>query len=616
MATNRDDLKLVRQRNYLGKDFDSFRSQLLEYARTYYPDKIRDFSESSLGGLFLDMASYVGDVMSFYLDHQYSELNIDSAVETINIERILKSSGVPIVGAAPALVPITIYVEVPSTTLGVPSATALPKILAGSIFSSDSGVDFTLLEDVDFNKKLSDGNYQAKIRNGSVTGNQIVTHIMALEGLCISGKEETETIALDSEFVPFRKITLNNSNISEIITVNDGYGNQYYQVSSLTHDVVYKNVLNTYKDNDLVKDSIKVIPAPYRYTVEGDLATRRSILTFGGGSAVTLEDDAIPDPSEFAISFPYTKTFSRIPVNPEKLLQTNTLGVISTDTTMEITYRYGGGLDHNVPANTIKTIKQINVFFPGNPTPNIAAAVRSSIEVNNNIQASGGEDAPTVDDLKNLMPSIRNSQERIVTREDLIARVYTLPSNFGRVFRASIRSNPMNPLATQLFIISRDAENKLIISPDTLKRNLKTYLNPYRMISDAIDILDARVINLTLSFDVLIDPTLNRSVVLQNILSKLQTHFNIKNFHIDQPIVISELVNKIFTVPGVLSINNILFQNVTGIRGDDINVSKRYYSDNTFDVQTYTKQGVIFPPPGSIFEIKYPEYDIVGKAST
>lgn len=613
MALTRDDLKVVRQRKYLARDFDSLRSLLLEYARLYYPDRIRDFSESSLGGLYLDFAAYVGDNLSFYLDHQYGELNPETAVENVNIERQLRTAGVPIVGASPAIVPVTVYIQVPAERVQnvlAPAPSAIPVIQAGSIFSADNGTDFILLEDINFSRKRSDGRYAADVKVGEKASNGTAkTFFMAASGLCISGKEATETISVGKDFVPFRKVTLSYPNVSEIVSVNDGLGNIYYEVASLSHDVVYRNVLNTAKDNDLVRDAIKVIPAPYRYLTTVDLTNRRATLTFGGGNANTLEDDVIPDPSDFAISFPYSKTFSRIPVNPQQLLQTKTLGVAAADTTLSITYRYGGGLNHNVPADNVKTVKTLKIFFPGSPAPSVAAVVKSSLEITNKIQAAGGEDAPTSDDLKALIPSIRNSQERIVSREDLLARVYTLPSNFGRTFRAAIRSNPNNPLATQLFIVSRDLDSKLIVSPDTLKQNLRQYLNPYRMISDAIDILDARVVNLTFFFDVVVDPALNRSIVLQNALTKLQTFFNIKNFHIDQPIILSDVVNTIFSVPGIMSITQTKFDSVTG------KSNNRLYSNVTFDVQGNTRRGILVPPPGGIFEVRYPEFDIVGKAS-
>lgn len=611
MALKRDDIVPVRQRKYLARDFDALRFQLLEYAKLYYPDRLRDFSEASLGGLFLDMAAYVGDNMSFYLDHQYAELNSETAIETTNIQRHLRTSGVPIVGASPATVPVTIYVEIPAAMVSntlAPRPDCIPQILAGAVFAADNGTEFILLEDIDFDKRRSDGSLYATIKVGKKSSSGIPqTFIMAYTGLCVSGKETTDTFSIGETFVPFRQITLTNSNVTDIVNVSDSYGNIYYEVNALTHDVVYRNVINTSKDSELVPDAMKVVPAPYRYKTDVDLATRQTTLTFGGGSADTLEDDIIPDPSEFAISFPYSRTFSRISVNPQQLLRTNTLGIAASNTSLSITYRYGGGLNHNVSAGSIRTVKTVNMFFPSNPPAAFASTVRNNIEVSNQIQASGGEDAPSADDLKSLIPSIRNSQERIVTREDMLARVYTIPSNFGRVFRAAIKSNKNNPLATQLFIVSRSPQQKLITSPDTLKQNLVKYLNPYRMISDAIDVLDARIINLTLAFEIVVDPSLNRSIVLQNVLTKLQSTFNIKNYHIDQPIITSEIVNAIFSIPGIVAIDRVQFNNITGI------VNNRQYSNDTFDVSANTKNGIILAPEGSIFEVRYPEVDIVGK---
>jgi hypothetical protein len=246
--------------------------------------------------------------------------------------------------------------------------------------------------------------------------------------------------------------------------------------------------------------------------------------------------------------------------------------------------------------------------FPNNPSAQVAASVRSSVEVTNIDKARGGDDAPTVDDLKALIPAMKNMQERIVTREDLLARVYSLPSSLGRVFRAAVRSNPNNPLASQLHIVSRDANGKLIVSPDTLKRNLVTYLNPYRMISDAIDILDAQIINLTLTFEILVNPKMNKSVVLQGVLRDLQTYFKTTNFNIDQPMNLDDVRGFIFANSNVVSVNSLQFKCVSGL------VNNVTYSNTYFDVQANTTKNFIVPPAGGIFEIKYPEIDIVGKA--
>jgi hypothetical protein len=249
MALKKDDIIPVRQRKYLARDFDGLRSQILEYAKLYYPDRLRDFSEASLGGLLLDMAAYVGDNLSFYLDHQYSELNPESAVETVNIQRHLRTAGVPIVGASPAVVPATIYIQIPAATVGnkiMPRPDCIPVVQSGTVFTSDSGVDFILLEDIDFSKQRSDGSLYASVKVGTKASDGTPkTYIMAMAGLSVSGKETTDSFSIDSEFIPFRQLTLGNANVTDIINVIDSLGNIYYKVNALSHDVVYRNVINT-----------------------------------------------------------------------------------------------------------------------------------------------------------------------------------------------------------------------------------------------------------------------------------------------------------------------------------------------------------------------------------
>jgi len=605
-------LKQFRNRSYLAKDFDALRANLVQYARLYYPDRIQDFSESSLGGLLLDMAAYTGDVMSFYMDHQYTELDPDTAIETTNIERLIRSAGVPITGASPATVEATFFIEVPAVLLDgayVPRPGALPIIKANSIFTSLTGIEFILLADVDFARKNVDGRHIAEVKVGKLNQNGTPnTFTMAATGICISGTETTETFTL-GDFVPFKTITLSQNNVTDVLTVNDSLGNSYYEVSSLTDDVVYRNVLNTASDYNDVSDALKIVPAPYRFVNIVDLQTRSTTLLLGGGDDNNLEDDAVPDPSDFAISFPYSKTFSRTSVNPLRLLNTRTLGVYAPNSALTVTYRYGGGLNHNIPANNLTTVSRLSLEFPLNPTLETISFVRRSFSVTNTSSAAGGENAPTINELKGLISSIRNSQERIVTREDLLARIYSIPANFGRPFRAAVRSNPDNPLSTQLFITCRDSSSKLIQAPDTLKENIRKYLTPYRLITDAIDILDSRVINLSFQFDVLIDPSLNQQIVLQSIINALAQQFDTTKFYIDQPIVLSEIQNIIYLTPGIISINNIEFKNLTGT------VNGRKYSEVSYNVKSNTRRGILYPSEGGIFEFKYPEFDIIGRTA-
>lgn len=611
MATSSKNLKEPRNRRYLARDRDSLRAQLEAYSRQYYPDKIQDFSENGLGGLLIDFAASVGDTMSFYLDHQFQELDPETAFEERNIERHLKSAGVPITGASPAVVTCTFFIQVPAMQDGsstVPRTDTIPIVQAGSTCSSDSGIIFTLLEDIDFRKQNDDGTYVASLQIGKTnTAGDILTYVMLADGDCVSGEEVTDSFSIGS-FVEFRNLTLTNPNVTQVISVSDSYGNDFYEVSALTDDVIYQNIPNTRDDLEEVPETIKLIPAPYRFISNTNINDRRTTLTFGGGNADSLEDDIIPDPSEFAIRFPYRTNFSRQALNPKKMLESKTLGVATADTEIRVVYRHGGGLSHNAPAEGIRSIETLRMFFPNNPTPVLAAQVRNSTEVSNAEKASGGEDPPSIKDLKDLIPSIRASQERIVNREDLLARTYTLPSNFGRVYRAAVRSNPNNPLATQLYIVARDPDGKLTQASDTLKVNLVKYLNPYRMISDAIDVLDGQIINIEVNFEVVIDPVLNKKIVLQQILRRLKTFFKTQNFHIDQPLVLGEIRNSISAIKGVISLTALNVNNLTGF------VANREYSDRTFDVGTNTFKEIVFPPPGGIFEVKFSDFNITGRA--
>ncbi len=293
MATEPKKLtKEIRQRRYLTRDFDSLRQTLLDYARQYYPDRIQDFSEASVGGLFLDMAAYVGDNLSFYLDHLYGELNPETAVENASIERALRSSGVTITGSSPATVNVIIYIEVLTAMPGDPGPdiSLLPIIRENSVFTSDGGIPFTLIEDVKFIVDPDeDGNYELNPNVKKKVGRRrndgaIVSYFLSLDGLCVSGRETRETITVGS-FTPFRRIQLQQPNVTEVISVYDDYGNTYYEVGALTHDVVYRNVLNSAVDSDLVKDGLRIVSAPYRFITLTDLATRKTTLVFGGGSA-------------------------------------------------------------------------------------------------------------------------------------------------------------------------------------------------------------------------------------------------------------------------------------------------------------------------------------------
>lgn len=610
MAIKPSQLKAVRQRNYLGKDFDGLRKNLLDYARLYYPNKISDFSENSLGGLFLELAAYVGDNLSFYLDHQFNELDPETTIETQNLQKHIDTAGVTVSGASPALVNCTFLIEVPSKNVSgkiVPDPDLLPVVKAGTIVSSTEGVSFELIDDLDYSLTKENGDYVASQRNGTVISSQVKSFVMSMVGQCISGKLSTKTYSIGT-FVPFRRLTLPNLNVSEIIKVYDSFGNVYYEVGDLTEDVVYHAEKNMGSDNKSVTHNLTLKSAPYRYTKSTSISSRLTTLTFGGGNADSFQDDIIPDPTIFAIPLPNNKTFSRTAINPQKLLSTRTLGIASENTTLNVIYRYGGGLTHNVSENTITKVSNASVFFPKNPMQMYAQQVTNSLEVINLEAAEGGEDPPSIDEIKALIPSFKNSQQRIVTKEDMLSRIYTMPSNFGKVFRAAVGTNYNNPYSTTLYIVSRDNEGNLKQSSDNLKINLSRYLNEYRMISDAVDILDAPIINFYVIFSAIIDSKYNSNLVYDAIKEEIKNFFNVSRMQINKPINVSELYEILFAVDGVISLpeNPFKFVNLSGA------VDNREYSEFSVNMDSLKPQnnGMYFPPEGGIFELKYPEINI------
>lgn len=612
MVDEQDKTKATRNRRFLVKDFDGYKAALTQYARTFFsPEKVNDFSEPGIPGMIIDLTSYVGDNLSFYLDHQFGELDPETAVEPANIERHVRSAGVPIRGAAPAVVDVTLAVEIDAARVGseyVPQTSQLPIILAGTIFESTGGIRFELQEDVDFTTRDENGELVATITVSSTVNGLPSKFILTSTGVALSGFRTSETFTFGQQLVPFRTITLANENVTEIISVRDSDGDEYYEVSSLTQNTVFKRVSNVGRDRDEVPDNLEVILAPRRFTVDVNIATRATSLRFGSGRAVSNDIDNVPDPATLALPLYGKRTFSRMTLDPNSLLQTNTLGVAPIDTTLTVDYRYGGGLSHNIEPDTLRTISQLLVRFPSSPTPAEAARVRASIAVTNRKRASGGDAAPTMQELRQLIPAYRNAQSRVVTGSDLLARVYTLPANFGRVFRAGIRAHPNNPLTTLLYIVCRDSAGRLIPAPDSLKLNLRQLLNQYRMISDSIDILDVPIVNIGLEYQIITAPTANRSLVVQTVNQRLAKFLSTRERQVDQPISLSDVRNIIFNNPGIVSVIDVKIRNNVGTVGG------KAYSDIQFAITANTVKDHIFPPAGGIFEVRYPKVDIVGSA--
>ncbi|MBC8409626.1 MAG: hypothetical protein H8E12_13035 [Rhodobacteraceae bacterium] len=611
MAKNTKNIKKETEKNYLAKDYDSFKQELASYAKTYFSSKNSDFSEASLGGMFVDLAAYVGDSMSFFLDHQFNELNPFTATEAGNILAHAKNAGVKITGAAPASADVDIFIEVPATTINgryAPHSITLPIILEGTTFKSSSGITFTTTEDLDFSERDVNGEYTCSKTVSQIdsAGNPIY-FILTKSISVTSGKLNVESVAIGAHS-GFKKITLSKTNVTEIISVVDADENVYYEVDYLTQNTVFKKTKNIKSDQFEVPAVLEIVNAGRRFILQTNYNTMLTTMTFGSGDPELNDNDIIPDPSELALPLYGRTTFQRFSIDPNNLLRSKTLGISPVNTTLIITYRSGGGLSHNVPAESIKFVDNVRIEFPNGAPSIISSTVVNSIDVKNKKEAAGGMRRPNLAELRSQIFSSRNEQSRIVTNDDLLARLYTLPSQFGRVFRASVRKSSRNPLASEMYIICQDRTGNLTIAPDTLKRNISVYLNEFRLISDAIDVLDTTIINYGVEYSVVVTPESNKSIVSSMVARSIISLTNINSYQIDQPLIEADFINAIINTPGVLSLQDFTFFNKSG------NVSGKEYSSYNYDLQSNKFKGMIVGPPGSIFELKYSTFDIIGSA--
>lgn len=608
----KNKIKKEQNRTFTARDFESIRGQLLGLARSYYSDKIQDFSEASIGGMFLDFAATVGDSLSYYLDHSFRELDPFRAVENENILTHLRNAGVELTGASPATTLLKFTIEVPAENINnvyLPKLSSLPVILAGTSVAASNGITFNTVDDLNFAEKKNDGNFIANYSvNSTSNDGSPLTFLMSREVSAVSGNESVQSFSIDEAFVPFREITLLEPDISAILSVTDSDGNFYYEVSSLSDDTVFQKIKNVGATASQVPYYIRVVPAPYRFVKRYDPTTQLTVLRFGSGDAETLDDDIVPDPSDLSLPLYGKTTFSRFSIDPSSLLKTRTLGVSPRGTTISVRYRQGGGLSHNIATGQAVTLSTLSLQFRNSPSAADALSVRQSIEVTNTVPATGGDSAPSLDELRGRISSARKAQGRVVTRQDLLARVYSMPNEFGRVYRAGIADNPSNPLAPVMYILSKDASGNLATSPDALKQNISTYLNEFRLIGDAIDVLDAQIINFGVKYSVYVAEYANKSQVITNVNQRIAAALDRKYFNIDQPIVVDDITNVIINSDFVVSIIDLQVFPRAGT------IENRQYSNVTFDFKQSSVKGIIRGNRGSIFELKYPNNDIIGSA--
>jgi hypothetical protein len=605
---------------YINRNFDELRTALINFTKTYFPNTYNDFSPSSPGMAFMEMASYVGDILSFYQDNQIQETFIQYARQNNNLYELAYMFGYKpnVTGVSTTL--IDVYQQVPAITSG---SVQVPDFKYALLFAANSSVkstlsgsiNFLLQDPIDFS--VSSSTNPTEITVYSVNGNTPTNFLLKKTRPAISSTINTTTFTFGDP-TPFTTVNINASNIVEILDIIDSDGNTWYEVDYLSQETVFDSIKNT-NTNDPNFSSAN--DAPYLLKlkqVQRRFATRfldanTLQIQFGSGISTDTDENIIPNPFNVGLGLPSEQSKLTTAFSPSNFIFTKTYGIAPSSTTLTVRYLTGGGVSANVPSNTINTIINPPTFINTNLDSTTANSVFNSVAVNNPAAADGGMDGDTIDEIRQNTIGNFNSQLRNVTQDDYLVRTLSLPSKYGTIAKAFIEPVKAQnilpgeiPSTLDLYVLSYDANTNLRTCSDALKQNLSTYLSQYRIIGDSIRIKDGFIINIGVNFEIIVLPNYNNNDIIIACINALKDYFNINKWLVNQPIVLRELYILLDKIEGVQTVKTINIVNNVG--------TNLGYSQYAYDIQGATQNNIIYPSlDPSIFEVKYPNNDISGK---
>ena len=619
--------KLDRDIRYTDRDFNTIRNQLIQYSKTYFPNTYNDFTETSTGMLFIEMAAYVGDVMSFYLDNQIQETFIQKARQNENLYALAYSLGyVPKVTTV-ASVPLDYYQQVPailSASVYIPDYNYALLVPENTQITSvnDNTIKFLTKDAVDFSASSSLDPTTVSVYQ--IVNNNPTYYLLKKTRKGTSSKISTKSFTFTNA-IKFDSVNINAPNIVGILDAFDSNGNQWYEVPNLAQENVFNSIRNTNtNDPNFVLDE----EVPYLLelkTVQRRFATRfidsgSLQLQFGAGSTRSTTEEIIPNPDNVGLGLPFEQNKLTTAFSPTNFVFTNTYGIAPYNTTLTVRYLTGGGISANVEAGALTGVDDTNVSFINQPivttpavTTVLANQIFASLATNNAVAADGGQDGDSIEELRqNALGNFQN-QLRTVTAQDYLVRALSMPSNLGVIAKAHVQPQKIGdyqsgelPSVLDLYVLSYDINKNLRNASNTLKRNLQTYLSEYRMINDSINIKDAYIINIQVNFEIVVNPNFNNNEVLTACIDSLIEYFNIDNWQVNEPLIIKNILVLLSTVSGVQIVKNIVIKNLTGV--------SLGYSNFSYDLTSINSDEVIYPSiDPMIFEVKYPRQDIIGR---
>tara|TARA_R110002167_G_scaffold151316_11_gene345220 strand:+ start:598 stop:2424 length:1827 start_codon:yes stop_codon:yes gene_type:complete len=607
MAKESKDIK------YINKDFDTFRNNLTQFSQTYFPTTYNDFSPNSPGSLFMEMASYVGDVLSFYLDNQIQETFLQYARQEPNLYELAYMMGYKPKVTSVALVDVEIYQTVPAKTVAltqVPDYDYALLISENSVVSSTLGSNITfLIEDsIDFTVSSSIDPTEVSIQTVTNGGQDVDTFLLKKTRKAKSSTISTLTQTF-TEVERYPTITINDSNIVGILDIVDSDGDNWTEVPYLAQETVFKFIKST---DNLVPYKLNLTKVPRRFVSRFKSKTQLQIQFGASTDSSNVNEVITPNPDNIGIGLPFTQDKIFTAFDPQNFLFTNTYGIAPANTTLTIRYLTGGGVNANVESNLLNSLTGTIKFQKDNLINGTAQTVFDSLLVTNPKAASGGSDGDSVQEIRNNSLGNFGAQLRTVTPQDYLTRALSLPSDLGVVSKAHIESqkaenSSLNSSLLDLYVLAYNSEKQLINASSDLKRNLSTYLSQFRSATDSINIKDAFIVNIAIDFSVIILPNYNSNEVIFNCISSLQDYFNINNQQINQPILLKDISIMLDQIEGVQTVDTVEIRNKNG--GN--------YSQFGYDIKGATQNNIIYPSiDPCIFEVKFPNTDIKGRVRT